>query len=90
MNRADIIYGFIIGILASFLGSYLFITFFTEYNYINGIEIMKAKGHLGKIITLGAILNLIVFFLLLHYKKELMARGVVMATIILTIITLLV
>jgi hypothetical protein len=90
MNKLDMAYGFLIGIAASFIGSYLFITLFTGYNYIDGLEIMRSKGQLGKIITLGAILNLGAFFLLLKFKKEMMARGVILATIILTIITLLV
>lgn len=49
---------------------------------------MKSQGFLGKLMTLGAVLNIGVFFFLLKIKKELMARGVVLATIILTIITL--
>ena len=31
---------------------------------------MKAKGFLGKVITLGAILNIVVFFILLKFDKE--------------------
>ncbi|HEX9979563.1 MAG TPA: hypothetical protein VGB50_03235 [Flavobacterium sp.] len=88
MNKADLFYGVLIGIVASLIGSFIFIMLFTDYGFIEGIRLMKAKGYLGKIITLGAIFNLIAFFVLLHYKKELMARGVVLATIILTFITL--
>jgi hypothetical protein len=43
---------------------------------------------MGKVMTLGAIVNIAVFFLLLHYKKELMARGIVLATIVLALLTL--
>ena len=49
---------------------------------------MKSQGHLGKIVTLGSILDLIAFGILLKMNKELMARGVVLAVIVLTIITL--
>lgn len=90
MKKIDLIIGMLIGIVASFIGSYIFLAAFTEYSYLDGLSIMKSKGHLGKVITLGAILNLITFFVFLHYKKELMARGVVLATILLTIITLFV
>ena len=90
MNKIDLLYGFLIGIVASFIGSYIFIEAFTEYNFLDGIQVMKAKGNLGKIITLGAILNLAIFFGLLKINKELMARGVILAMIILTIITLFV
>jgi hypothetical protein len=90
MNKLDLLYGFLIGIAASIIGSSIFIALFTDYTFTDGIAIMRMQGNLGKLITLGAILNLIVFFLLLHFKKELMARGVVLATIILTVVTLLV
>jgi hypothetical protein len=72
------------------VGSYIFIEVFTEYNFIEGIKILRFQGKLGKIISLGSILNIIVFFLLLKFNKELMARGVILGTILLTIITLLI
>lgn len=89
MNKADLVYGVLIGICAALVGSFIFIELATPYRFIEGMQIMKTKGQMGKIITLGATLNLIVFFLLLHYKKEMMARGVVLATIILTVFTLI-
>jgi hypothetical protein len=88
MNKTDLILGFTIGILGCILGSFIFISGFTNYDFITGIQTMKAQGHLGKIITLGAILDLIIFAVLLKRNKELMARGVVLAVIVLTIITL--
>jgi hypothetical protein len=88
MNKIEVLLGFIIGIIASLLGSYIFITFFTHFDFVSGIQSMKSQGHLGKIITLGSILDLIIFGVLLKINKEIMARGVVLAVIILTIFTL--
>jgi hypothetical protein len=51
---------------------------------------MQAEGKLGKIITLGTVLDLGVFWALLKLNKEFMARGVILAVIVLTLITLLV
>ncbi|MBC7642789.1 MAG: hypothetical protein H7174_10710 [Flavobacterium sp.] len=82
--------GFLIGIISCLIGSYLFIYFFTQYAFIEGVNALKSAGHLGQLITLGAILNILIFFGLLNLNKEIMARGAVMATIILTIITLFV
>jgi hypothetical protein len=90
MKKIDLFYGIVIGIITSFIGSYLFIEAFTPYSFLGGLQILKFEGKLGKIITLGAILNLILFFGLLKYERELMARGVILAMIILTIITLFV
>jgi hypothetical protein len=88
MNKIDLLYGFFIGLAASALGSYVFIVLLTDFTFVSGIQILKAEGKLGKLITLGAIFNLFIFFLLLKYKKDLMARGVILATIILTVYTL--
>ncbi len=90
MNKIDLLIGVIIAVIASAIGSYLFIEFFTNYSFIEGVRIMKFQGKLGKIITLGAILNIVAFFILLRFNKEIMARGVILGTIILTIITLLI
>ena len=88
MSKIDILLGFVIGILASLLGSFLFIKFFTGFDYMAGLESMKSEGKLGKLITLGSILDLVAFGILLKMNKDIMARGVVLAVIVITIITL--
>jgi hypothetical protein len=88
MNKIDLLIGFAIGIVASLLGCFLFITFFTDFDFMSGIESMKSEGKLGKLITLGSILDLVAFGILLKMNKDLMARGVVLAVIIIAIITL--
>ena len=90
MKKTDLLLGTLIGFATTLIGVYAFLTFFTHSGFMEGIKGMKSQGNLGKIITLGAILNLIAFFILLKMDKELMARGVVLATILLTIITLFV
>jgi hypothetical protein len=89
-NKIDLLIGFIIGIITSLLGCFLFILLFTKYSFIVGIELLQADGKLGKIITLGTVLDLIVFWVMLKSYKEFMARGVILAVIVLTIITLFV
>jgi hypothetical protein len=90
MNKMELVYGFVIGILASIIGTYIFVTCFTDFDFMSGIQIMKSEGKLGKLITLGSILDLIAFAVLLRLNKELMARGVVLAVIVLAVITLFV
>lgn len=88
MSKIDILIGLVIGILASLLGSFLFIKLFTAFDFMAGVESMKSEGKLGKLITLGSILDLVAFGILLKMNKDLMARGVVLAVIIITIVTL--
>jgi hypothetical protein len=90
MKKTDLLIGALIGFVATFFGTYIFFTFCTEYSFLEGVKGMKSQGFLGKVITLGAILNLVAFFILLKMNKELMARGVVFATILLAIITMFV
>lgn len=90
MKKIDLLYGTLIGFVATFIGTFLFFELFTDYHFSEGIQRMKAMGFLGKAITMGAIMNLICFFTLLKFNKDLMARGVILATILLTLITLFV
>jgi len=88
MKKTDLLVGLFIGIASALLGSSIFLAYFTKYNLFKDFEAIRAEEILGKVITLGAVLNIIVFFILLKKNKELMARGVVLATIILAIATL--
>lgn len=89
-NKIDILLGFVIGIITSLIGCFLFIRLFTEFSFFAGIELLQASNKLGKIITLGTVLDLIVFWALLKSNNEFKARGLILAVIVLTIITLLV
>jgi hypothetical protein len=90
MNKFDFLIGLIIGFLGTFLGCYIFITLFTDYDFLSGMETIKYQGSAGKLITLGTILDLIIFSVLLKFNKEIMARGVILAVILMTIYTLLI
>ncbi len=83
----DRLYGVAIAVAAAFFGSYLFVTLFTEYTFLAGIQILHMHGQLGKLLALGAVCDLAVFFLLLHFRKEQMAKGVLYGTIALGILT---
>ncbi|HMI07217.1 MAG TPA: hypothetical protein VK528_06705, partial [Flavobacterium sp.] len=67
MKKIDLLIGVFIGVAASVIGSFIFIEAFTNYGFMEGISTIRAQGNLGKGITLGAILNLIVFFILLKF-----------------------
>jgi hypothetical protein len=71
----------------SLIGVYMFIIAL-PYTFLSGLQLLKYEGKLGKIITLGTVLNIGMFFILLKYKKETIAKGILLAVIILTIITL--
>ena len=78
------------GIIANLIGMYLYVFFFSKESVEYTLEQSIAKGYLGGIIGLGAILNLLLFFFLLttkvgKYQKKSQfyeARGVLMATVV--------
>lgn len=90
MKILDLFIGLIIGLATAFIGTYLFIELITKNDFAQGIRNMQAMGLMGKVITLGAILNIIAFFILLQLKKEMMARGVIVATFILALLTVII
>jgi hypothetical protein len=88
MKKTDLLIGFFIGLVSTFIGSYLFLKVKTKYDLIDDFNLLRIEGILGKVFVLGAILNIVVFYILLKKNKEMMARGVILATIILALSTL--
>ncbi|WP_445455873.1 hypothetical protein [Flavobacterium sp. HNIBRBA15423] len=89
IQKKDIFIGLLIGLIGAFLGTFIALQIFTKQGFIEGFKIMKNAGMIGKVITLGCVPNLLVFFLLLKKNKDIMARGVVLAMFLLVIITLI-
>lgn len=89
MRKIDLLIGFIIGVFTTLIGTILFLLLFTEFRSLSDYYILKEEGIVGKVITLGAILNIFVFFILLKNNKELMARGIILATLILALLTVI-
>jgi hypothetical protein len=88
MKKTDLLLGLFIGFTAAFIGIFIYLTLYMKLGFVEGIKDISNKGLLGKVVTLGAILNLLIFFVLLKLNKELMARGVVLSLIILAAITI--
>lgn len=88
MKKTDLLIGIFIGLATAFIGCFLFITFFTSMSFVEGFTTLKSQGNLGKLITLGALLNMGIVFLLFKKNKDVMAKGVIFSIFILTIYTL--
>ncbi len=78
----EILIGFVLGLAANIAGTYLYIYFFSKLSLESTLEAALENDFLGSLIALGAILNLIVFFILLKKNQYYRARGVVLATVI--------
>jgi len=82
MIKKEILIGFFIGIFANSIGIIIYILLFSELSISETLKAAQENNFLGSLIALGAILNLIIFFLFLKQNKPYRARGVLLATII--------
>ncbi|HLW32401.1 MAG TPA: hypothetical protein VKX40_09070 [Aequorivita sp.] len=84
----EILIGLIIGLVANMAGTYLYIYFFSKETLENTLQMALNNDLLGSLIALGAILNLMVFFVYIKKRQYFRARGVVLATLIAAMIIL--
>ena len=80
--KKEIIIGFIVGIIANTVGTLLYILLFSDLSITETYAAAIAQEHVGSLLALGAILNLIAFFGFLRIKRDHRAKGVLMATIL--------
>lgn len=88
-NNKEILIGFIVGIIANTFGTLLYILMFSDLGIVDTFNAAVAQGHIGSLLALGAILNLIAFFGFLRIKRDLRARGVMLATLITALVILI-
>ncbi len=90
MHKKDLFVGFIIGLIANAIGLYFATRYFGRGDDFTAvISAASAEGFLGKLISLGALLNLIVFFLFIRKKQDYRAGGVLIATIAIALFTVI-
>lgn len=91
MIKKDLIIGIFVGILANATGVIATATFLGQGDdFTTVIKAAINEGFLGKLISLGAILNLIAFFIFIKKRQDYRARGVLMATVCIAVFTFLV
>ncbi|MBT3560207.1 MAG: hypothetical protein HN773_04395 [Flavobacteriaceae bacterium] len=90
MIKKEIIIGLITGFIANISGLVLAILFLNDNPSIIEVIVKSFEERLlSKLISLGAIMNLFVFFVYIKKRQENRAKGVLMATIIIAIITII-
>ena len=85
--KKEISIGFVISILASACGVFLYLQYFSKYGFEETI-LMIQKGNLyAQVLSLAALPNLFVFFIFIKKKQDYRARGVLMASILTALVT---
>ena len=86
--KKDIIIGIFVGLIANDIGLYFTATFLGKGDdFTPVIKAAADEGFLGKLISLGAILNLIAFFVFIKKKQDYRARGVLLITVFIAVFT---
>jgi len=87
--KKEILIGFVIGLLATACGFYIYVEFVSPYSFQETLKILKEGSLYGKVLGLAAIPNLFVFFIFLKKKQDLRARGVLLACFVIAFLILL-
>jgi len=87
-QRKEIVIGFMVGVIANSVGTLLYIVLFSDLGIAQTFEAAIAQEHIGSLLALGAILNLVAFFGFLRLRRDHRARGVMLATILTALIIL--
>jgi len=93
LRNRNLFIGIISGIIANFLGfiivARLMLT--EEFSLINLTNVVKQlydDGLLNKLISLGAFLNLLIFFFFIKTNNDTKAAGVLISTIMIALLTI--
>ena len=82
MIKKEILIGLIVGLIANTIGTLLYIIIFSDFGIIETYQAAVQQGHVGSLLALGAILNLVAFFSFLRIRRDYRARGVMIATLL--------
>jgi formate-dependent nitrite reductase membrane component NrfD len=89
--KKEIFIGFIVGIIATAFGLVFAIQIFGKSDDWSAVlRQAVAEGFLTKLMSIGALLNLGAFFLFLKKKQDHRAKGVLIATILVFIATMII
>ena len=81
-TKKEILIGLLVGIIANTVGTLLYIVLFSDLSISETYAAAVAQEHIGSLLALGAILNLVAFFGFLGIKRDNRAKGVLIATLL--------
>ena len=89
MNKREIILGVFSGLVANLFGIILIaLILFKDFDIIKVINRSIYENNLTKLISLGAFMNLLVFFIFLKFDYLERAKGVIISTLCVAILTI--
>lgn len=86
--KKEILIGFVVALIATSFGCFIFIEFFSNFEFYKSMALIKEGNLEGRVLVLGAIANFFVFFVFLKKKQIYRARGVLLETFLVALIVL--
>ncbi len=85
--RKEIFIGFLISVFATISGVFLYLQYFSKYGFKETIDMVVEGDLYAQVLSLAALPNLLVFFVFIKKKQDYRARGVLMASILIALVT---
>jgi len=85
--RKEILIGFLVSIIATACGVFLYLQYFSKYGFEETLQLVKEGNLYATVLSLAALPNLFVFFIFIKKKQDYRARGVLTASILTALIT---
>tara|TARA_R110002049_G_scaffold268752_1_gene445502 strand:- start:31037 stop:31318 length:282 start_codon:yes stop_codon:yes gene_type:complete len=86
--KKDIFIGMLVGLIANSIGLFFAATLLGNGDdFITVVKAASDEGFLEKLISLGAVLNLVSFFVFIKKKQDYRARGVLLITVFVAVFT---
>jgi hypothetical protein len=87
--RKEILIGVLVALFTTFVAAIVYLEYFFKFNFEDTLQMVKERNLYGKVLSLAAIPNLIVFFVFIKKKQDSRAKGVLMATFLIAFTTLI-
>ena len=91
MRNKPLLTGILVGIIANFTGLFVCVQLFGNgEGFIRTIKLSIANDFFGKLISIGAVLNLGAFFVYIRKREDEKAKGVLLITILIALTTFII
>ncbi|TMM32271.1 hypothetical protein FDT66_02060 [Polaribacter aestuariivivens] len=87
--KKDVLIGVLVALFATFGGIFLYLEYFSKFSFNDTLKMINEGKLYGKVLSLAAIPNLFVFFVFIKKKQDNRAKGVLIATILIALTTLI-
>ncbi len=85
--KKEIFIGFLVSLMATLCGIFLYLQYFSIYGFEETILMIKEGNLYSEVLALSSLSNLFVFFVFIKKKQDYRARGVLMASILTALVT---